>query len=396
MAVLEPFRALRPVPSLCKAIASVPYDVISVAEARSMAEGNPNSFLHIVRPEIDLPLGTDEHDDAVYQTGANNLAAYANSPNSILDDAPSLYVYRLSAAGHSQTGLFGCVSVREYLEGTIKKHENTRPRKVADRKRHIVTQRAHAEPVMLAYRDSMEVDHIVARVQGGEPLYDFAAEDGVRHTLWQVGACTPLVEAFAKIPYLYVADGHHRCQAASETHLSLGLDSSASFPAVLLPVGQMRILPYNRIVMNVTDPWGAISARVDLGPQTTQTEPDRQGEVCIYAEGTWRKATLPETQRSGVADTLDVARLGESILEDAFGIADQRTDPNIAFVGGIRGTEALKNRVDQLGNAVAFSMYATSMNQLIEVSDANMLMPPKSTWFEPKLRSGLLVKLFDE
>jgi len=360
-----------------------------------LAEGNPLSFLHVVRPEIDLPIGTDEHADAVYETGATNLAAYVASTHSVRDANPALYVYRLAAEGYEQTGIFGCVAVQQYLDGTIKKHENTRPPKVADRTRHILTQNAHAEPVMLAYRDSAVVDAQVATIQKENPLYDFVSDDSVRHTIWQVPAYESLVEAFAEIPYLYVADGHHRCQAAAEAHKHLGgLEGSAAFPAVLFPVGQMRILPYNRIVVGADNALAVISAHVDLGPTTTQTAPENPGEVCVYAEGAWRVAILPPTRRPGVADRLDVARLGESVLEPAFGIMDQRTDPRIQFVGGIRGTQPLQDYVDQRDDAVAFSMFATSVEQLIDVSDANMLMPPKSTWFEPKLRSGLLVNLF--
>ena len=360
-----------------------------------MAAGNPLSFLHVVRPEIDLPAGTDEHAYAVYQTGAANLQRYIGSVHSIRDEAPTLYVNRLEAAAHVQTGIFGCVSVTEYLDGTIKKHENTRPPKVADRTRHFVTQRAHAEPVILAYRDSAAVESQVEAIQQDYPLYDFVASDGVRHTVWQVSGYEPLVNALADVPYLYIADGHHRCQAAAEAHRALGLEGSASFPAVLFPVGQMRILPYNRIVRNVDAALDLLEARIEQSPRTMQASPSQPGEVHVYSNGAWRLATLPATRRSSVADKLDVARLSEFILEPVFGIADQRTDPNIEFVGGIRGTQALEKRVDRLRDAIAFSMFATSMKELIDVSDADLLMPPKSTWFEPKLRSGILVNLFD-
>ena len=396
MATLRPFRALRPVPAVCSAVASVPYDIVSVPEARVLAAGNPLSFLHVVRPEIDLPVGTDEHADAVYEIGAANLQHYINSEHSVRDEAPTLYVYRLEAAAHMQTGLFGCVSVAEYLNGTIKKHENTRPPKVADRTRHFVTQRAHAEPVMLAYRDSTVVEMQVEAVQQDDPLYDFVASDGVRHTVWRVSEYEPLVHAFADVPYLYIADGHHRCQAAAETHRALGLEGSASFPAVLFPVGQMRILPYNRIVRNVDAALDLLEAQIAQSPRAVQATPSKAGEVRVYSNGAWHLAALPATRRSSVADKLDVARLSEYILEPVFGIEDQRTDPNIEFVGGIRGTQALEERVNHLRDAVAFSMFATSMKELIDVSDADLLMPPKSTWFEPKLRSGILVNLFDK
>ena len=396
MATLRPFRALRPTPSACHAIASVPYDVVSVPEARALAEGNALSFLHVVRPEIDLPEGTDEHADAVYSTGAANLQQYVQGSHSIRDEALALYVYRLRIAEHEQTGLFGCVPVREYLDGTIKKHENTRPPKVADRTRHIITQRAHAEPVMLAYPDNAAVEAHIKQVQGRSPMYDFIAPDGVRHTLWQVMRYEPIVAAFSNVSSVYVADGHHRCQAAAEAHNTLGLEGSAAFPAVLFPAQKMRILPYNRVVHNAESGLEMLHNYVDVGPAGTQAMPSRAGDVCMYdASGSWRVIRLPPTRRASAKDTLDVARLSEFILEPVFGIADQRTDPRIEFVGGIRGPAALTERVHAEAGAAAFSMYATSMEELIRVSDANLLMPPKSTWFEPKLRSGLLVNLFD-
>ena len=361
-----------------------------------MAAGDAMTFLHVVRPEIDCPHWTDEHSAVVYDKGRQNLKMFTKAPYTVRDDKPALYVYSLASPMHTQTGLFGLVSVDEYRSGKIKKHENTRPPKVKDRTRHIVTQRAHAEPVMFAYPDNPRVDHLVAEVQHQPPLYDFTASDGVRHTMWQVLDTAPLEMALSTVQSLYVADGHHRCQAASEAHSEVGEEGSAYFPAVLFPAGQMQILPYNRVVHSKPDPLQAISASISVGPEGTQSTPQHPGEVCVYANGGWHVIQLPETQRDTVADTLDVARLSEYVLEPAFGILDQRSDPNINFVGGSRGTKYLADSVDDLGEAVAFSMYATSMQELLGVSDADLLMPPKSTWFEPKLRSGLLVNLFDE
>ena len=395
MATVHPFRALRPAAAVCSAVASVPYDVISVPEARALYKGNPLSFLRVVRPEVDLPVGTDEHADEVYDTGARNLEHYAASNHSVLEEQPALYVYRLQTPEHSKSGLFCCVTVEEYLAGAIRKHENTRPPKVADRTRHLVTQRAHAEPVMLAYRDSEAVDALVGEVQQSDPLYDFVADDGVRHTAWQTFDTAPLIGALEKVPRLYVADGHHRCQAAAEAHQALGLPGTSVFPAVLFPVSQVRIMSYNRVVRGTGASDALAAAPIAWSAPTSQAEPECAGQVCAYMDGRWHVATLPPTRRDGVADTLDVARLSEYVLEPVFGIHDQRTDPNIAFVGGIRGVRALEQKVGALGDAVAFSMYPTSMEELILVSDANQLMPPKSTWFEPKLRSGLLVHGFD-
>jgi uncharacterized protein (DUF1015 family) len=405
MATIQPFRALRPVPEQAEAVASVPYDVISTPEARAMAAGQPDSFLHIIRPEIDLPDGIDEHDDAVYEKGAENLRRYAQSAISLQEEAPALYVYRLVMDGQAQTGLFGCVAVAEYDDDTILKHEKTRPDKEDDRTRHILTQRAHAEPVMLTYRDVEAVDRLVLGVQAGAPLYDFTADDGVRHTIWRAADPHPFVEAFASVEKLYVADGHHRCKAASRAAEALrGAQMEeepafAFFPAVLFPLGQMRILPYNRIVYRLpASPeafFEGLAGVGDLEVDITDPHPTRPGEVCLYFQGQWHRLTLPQTRRPTVADRLDVARLGEWILEPLLGITDPRTDPNIDFVGGIRGTGALERRVDTGTAALAIAMYPTRIEELVDVSDAGLLMPPKSTWFEPKLRSGLLVHLFE-
>ena len=406
MATVHPFRALRPVPGKAPTVASVPYDVISTEEARQLAQGNPDSFLHIIRPEIDLPVGTDEHDDAVYEQGAANLRTYAKSGISIQETTPALYVYRIVMGGWEQTGLFGCVAVSEYDEGTILKHENTRPVKENDRTRHILAQQAHAEPVMLTYRDDEEIDTLIAAAQEQEPLYDFEADGGVRHTLWKADNTQAMVEAFGRIEKLYIADGHHRCKAASRAAEALRAEAGghsaaeyAYFPAVLFPMGQMHIMPYNRIIYRL--PMGkegflsALRARFNLEDNVADPTPNLPGEIGLYLGDHWHRLELPETRRTSVADALDVARLGEYILEPLLGIHDARTDDNVNFVGGIRGTEALERLVDSGEAALAISMHPTRIEELVAVSDAGLLMPPKSTWFEPKLRSGLLVHLFD-
>ncbi len=406
MATIHPFRALRPVPGKAAAVASVPYDVINTEEARALAEGKPESFLHVIRPEIDLPEGIDEHADAVYERGAENLRRYARSGISLQEAEPSLYVYRLAMQGRAQTGLFACVAVAEYDDGTILKHENTRPDKEDDRTRHILTQRAHAEPVMLTYRDAEAVDRLVEAVVRQAPLYDFTADDGVRHTLWRAAEAQPLAASFEAVEQLYVADGHHRCKAASRaaealrpSHAGAGTPEFAFFPAVLFPMGQVRILPYNRIVYRLPLAGDAflrrLAERFHLETDVADPTPNVPGEVCFYLEGRWHRLELPQTQRPTVADRLDVARLHEHVLEPIVGIGDPRTDANLNFVGGIRGTRALEQLVDAGRADLAISMYPTSVEELVAVSDAGLLMPPKSTWFEPKLRSGLLVHLFD-
>ncbi|NNF03525.1 MAG: DUF1015 domain-containing protein, partial [Rhodothermales bacterium] len=257
MAVLHPFRALRPAEEYVREVACVPYDVISTAEARRLADGKPHSFLHVIRPEIDLPEGVDEYDDAVYERGARNLRTWASGPHSVQDEEPGLFVYRLIMNGRSQTGIFGCVSVDDYDRDVILKHELTRPSKEDDRTRHILEQQAHAEPVMLTFRDSDGVSRVIDRTVTEDPLYDFTADDGVRHTVWRVGDVGGLVEEFAGIDRLYVADGHHRCKAASRAAAEADnpTEEAAFFPAVLFPMGQMHIMAYNRIIRRL--PHGA-------------------------------------------------------------------------------------------------------------------------------------------
>jgi uncharacterized protein (DUF1015 family) len=412
MATLHPFRALRPRPDAAEAVASVPYDVVSVEEARRLAEGNDKSFLHVIRPEIDLPEGTDEHADEVYEQGAENLRRFAESGFMQTEDAPALYVYRLVMNGRAQTGLFGCVAVGEYDDGTILKHEETRPAKEDDRTRHILTQRAHAEPVMLTHRGDAEVERLTEEATQTEPLYDFEAETElagtVRHTIWRAPDAEALSDAFGAVPQLYVADGHHRCKAASRAAAELrenegtGTSEFAFFPAVLFPMDQMRILPYNRVVYDLPDGPDAflekLGEQVGVEENTGQEAPETAGVVCCYLGGDdggrWHRLALPETERSGRADQLDVARLSEFVFEPLLGITDPRRDANLDFVGGIRGTGELEERVDKGQAEAAFSMYPTQIEDLLDVSDAGELMPPKSTWFEPKLRSGLLAHQF--
>ncbi|MXW64999.1 MAG: DUF1015 domain-containing protein [Bacteroidetes bacterium SB0662_bin_6] len=404
MAILHPFRALRPVPDKVAEVASVPYDVVDTEEARALAEGRPLSFLHVVRPEIDLPSGADEYAPETYERGAANLRAFAGNGASVQDE-PSVYIYRLEMDGHTQTGVFGCVSVEEYDNGTILKHEKTRPKKETDRVRHIVTQQAHAEPVMMTYRNADRIDVLVASETASEPLYDFMAEDGVRHTIWKAEQQEELVDAFERVEYLYIADGHHRCAAASRAaaemrKASAGLPEAEFFPAVLFPMSELRILAYNRIVRKLPVPadefLNTLAARFDLSVDSGEKTPAEPGSVCLYLGGHWHTIQLPPTERTEVADTLDVARLSEHLLEPEFGIMDQRLDPNIDFVGGIRGAGELERLVDSGRAKLAISMYPTSVEELLAVSNAGLLMPPKSTWFEPKLRSGLLVHLFDQ
>ena len=398
MATVLPFRALRPVPEFAENVASVPYDVVSTDEARALAEGKLYSFLRVIRPEIGLPEGTDEHADRVYALGAETLRRFAESDAFLIEDEPAFYVYRLVMDGRAQAGIFGLVSVDEYDDDTILKHEKTRPDKEDDRTRHLVTQRAHAEPVMLTYRGTPALDSLVEEAMAGEPLYAFTAADGVQHALWRMPYPSAVQEAFAHVANLYVADGHHRSAAASRAAKELADNEDAQhFMAVLFPYEEMRILPYNRVIYGV--PGGSQSFLASLRERFTlgehaPAEPAAPGHVSLYADGDWYGLELPETARETVADSLDVARLGEHVLEPLLGITDPRTDTNIGFVGGIRGTKELERLVDEGAADLAISMYPTQPEELLAVSDAGQLMPPKSTWFEPKLRSGLLVHQF--
>ncbi len=403
MASVRPFRALRPVPTDAERVASVPYDVVSVAEARELAEGNPLSFLHVVRPEIDLPAGTDEHADAVYDGGAAALAAFATGEHFTEDEVPGLFIYRLIMNGRAQTGVVGLVSAAAYdstEHGGILRHENTRPDKEDDRTRHVRTQRAHAEPVMLTYRGDDAIDALVAGAMEAEPLYDFRAKDYVQHTVWAVTDASALSDAFADIDALYVADGHHRCAAAARVAKEMPDEAGAQdFLAVLFPMEDMEIQAYNRVVKKLpagkTKFLEQLRHRFDV-EEVLFAEPEEPGLVGVYLdeEMGWLSLALPETERDGVADTLDVARLSEFVLEPMLQITDQRTDANISFVGGIRGPEELERLVDASEAEIAFCMFPTAPEDLLDVSDAGELMPPKSTWFEPKLRSGLLVHRF--
>jgi len=407
MATVHPFRAVRPLPEYLDEIASVPYDVVSTEEARELAEGKPRSFLHVVRPEIDLSPEIDVHDDAVYEQGAVNLRQFVEADYTLTEEEPSVYVYRLVMDGREQTGLFAGASVAEYDDGTIVKHEETRPAKEDDRTRHVLTQQAHAEPVMFTYRDKEAIHDLVEEVQEGEPLYDFEAEDGVRHTVWRAEKTDALAEAFQDVEHFYIADGHHRCKAASRAAAQLRGEGERDetnefefFPAVIFPMSHMHIMAYNRVVYELPESPTAFLETLDehfeIEHDVEDPVPSTNGIVCMYLDGAWHRLELPPSRGVRVVDQLDVARLSEYILEPQLDITDPRRDPNIDFVGGIRGTDELEDRVNNGEAEMAVSMYPTSIEELVAVADEGSLMPPKSTWFEPKLRSGLLVHDFAE
>jgi uncharacterized protein (DUF1015 family) len=404
MATVRPFRALRPSPENAVRVASPPYDVVNAAEARALARGNPDSYLRISRPEIDLPEGTDEHADAVHVQGARNLSEFQVRGVLRQDPEPRLYVYEQTMGSHHQVGMVACASVAEYLADVIKKHEKTRPDKEDDRTRHIDTLGAHDEPVFLTYRAVPAIDAAVAEATRGMPEYDLKTPDGVEHRLWVMApeAGRRIEDLFGSVPALYVADGHHRSAAAARVHaLRMGKPGEHGvFLAVIFPHDQMQILAYNRLVRDprgrsAEELLGELRQAMDLEP-ARQPAPEGPLSFGVYAGGRWWRARV----RPGSYDASDpVASLDCSIAQDRilapiFGIADPRRDRNVDFVGGIRGAAELERRVREEGWSMALHLHPTRIEQLLAVSDAGLLMPPKSTWFEPKLRSGLFVHAF--
>lgn len=403
MAIIHPFKAWRPKAQDAKQVACVPYDVINTDEARSLAEGKPHSFLHVIRPEIDLEPGTDPHDDAVYERGARNLEQMINSGILQQEDKASIYIYRLVQEDRTQTGIYTCVSVEDYDNEVILKHELTRPDKEDDRTRHILTQSAHAEPVMMTFKDQNSIKDLMEQaIESDDPLYHFDAGDGVTHTIWRVDETEPFEKAFDATEKLYIADGHHRCKSASRAAHELrsgnpghtGEEEYNFFPAVLFPMQDMNILAYNRVVHQIPDNFpDTLKEHFDL-EKNADPKPSKKGKISIYINGSWFGTDLPVDDNPDSVEKLDVHRLQAFLLDPLLDITDPRRDENISFVGGIRGTKELEKLVDSGKADLAVSMYPTGIEELLEVSDEGLLMPPKSTWFEPKLRSGLLVHTF--
>lgn len=417
MSKIKPFRALRPKENLVSKVASVPYDVVNVAEAKSLAENNPHSFLHVTRSEIDLSE-SDVYSTEVYRKAKENLQKLRREGVLIREDTPSLYVYRLTMNGRQQTSIVAACSIDEYEKDLIKKHEKTRPEKENDRTNHIIATRAQTGLIFLCYRGTEEINSLVEKVLKEKPLYDFTASDGVRHEVWRVADYAEIVRAFWKVPALYVADGHHRAASAARARAALRAEDleevSESTPcylpnveaeeadyntvvAALFPAEQLEILAYNRIVkdlngLNQSEFIGKIKERFSV-EETDNPKPQNKGEFCLYIGGKWYLVKPDFKTPETVIEGLDVSILESEILRPILGIEDVRTDKRIDFVGGIRGTKELEKLVDSGAAKLAFSMYPTTVEDLLNVADANEIMPPKSTWFEPKLRDGLLVHL---
>jgi uncharacterized protein (DUF1015 family) len=417
MAILRRFRAWRPNPGLEKDVASYPYDVLSSEEARDLAQDNPHSFLHVVKPEIDLPVGIDLYSQPVYDKAKENFQTFIRDGILIQERTPKLYIYRQTMEGLEQFGIVGCVSVEDYDSDVIKKHEHTRPAKERDRMTHVDVTNANAGPIFLTYKAKETINNLVAEVVKSAPVYDFIASDGIGHTVWVIendNISENIIKEFSEIDFLYVADGHHRSASAAKVANKRkevnpghsGKEEYNFFLAVLFPDEQLRILDYNRVVRHLNDHTEEELFRA-LDPIYTVEnmgkepyKPQKKGEVGMYLDNMWYRLTIkPEIARADRDDpvkSLDISVLQTNVLGPFFGIDDPRTSDDIDFIGGIRGLEELVRLVDSGKFRVAFAMYPVSIEELMNIADAGEVMPPKSTWFEPKLRSGLLVHTLDD
>ncbi|MCI0338299.1 MAG: DUF1015 family protein [Acidobacteria bacterium] len=436
MAIVKPFRALRPLPEQAAAVASVPYDVVTTKEAAVLAGDNPLSFLRVSRSEIEMPTGTDIYSDEVYGRAASNFDRLISSAPLIIEDEPSFYLYRLRMGAREQTGLVACCSIDEYDNDIIRKHERTRRDKEDDRTRHMLALRAQTGPILLTYRpsptvvddtqsyiDAMveaangraiperkpEFNELMRTITPAPPLFDFIAADDITHTIWRVPAQMneALIEAFNQVPSFYIADGHHRAKSASRARASLratnqqhnGDEEYNFFQCVLFPADQLQILPYNRAVkdlnLNTAKEFLSEVGREFEISEHDDPRPKKRGDISMYLDGRWYGLEVKSdvTRRLRIIERLDVSVLQDLLLTPILGIQDPRTDKRIDFIGGIRGTRELEMLVDEGKAAVAFSLHPVTVDELMAISDAGEIMPPKSTWFEPKLRDGLLSHL---
>ena len=413
--IIKAFKGLRPVEDKVKSVASKPYDVLNSDEARHEANGNPYSFLNVVKPEITLPPDTDPYSPEVYLTGKTNFQKLVDDGTFFQDEQDCLYVYELIMHGRSQTGIVACAAVEDYMNGSIKKHELTRPDKEADRISHVSVTMLNAEPVFFAYKAVESLQNLVNDIKNDEPVYDFTADDDIKHKFWLVNdkhIINGIIAEFEKIPATYIADGHHRTAAAalvgndleSENPNHRGDEQYNYFLAVHFPDDQLEIIDYNRLIkdLNGLDAESfleAISESFTIEDKGSQSyKPEQRHEMGMYLAGQWYalKAKSGAYDDNDPIGILDVTILSEQILKSILDIHDLRTDSRIDFVGGIRGLAELESRVDSGEMAVAFAMYPVSMQQLMNIADNGLIMPPKVTWFEPKLRSGLVVHSLED
>jgi uncharacterized protein (DUF1015 family) len=413
VAKIKPFRGVRPIPEKAAAIASRPYDVLNKSEAREAAKDNPYSFLHVVKPEIDLPDDTDPYSEQVYLKGRDNFRRMVAEGLLLQDEASCLYLYELISGDRSQVGLVACAAIDDYFDDVIKKHELTRPDKETDRKNHVKTGRMNAEPVFFSYPALEKIDDLARQVQTEAPEYDFVADDGIRHRFWVIKSESQIdafIKAFSALPATYVADGHHRTAAAAlagrefrkQDDNPTGEKEYDYFLAVHFPDNQLSIIDYNRVVKDLNghgeeeflDLVRKSFEVTDHGPRPFK--PDRLHQIGMYLSGRWFELNAREgAYRDDPIGVLDVTVLSEQILKPLLAIQDLRTDKRIDFVGGVRGLGELKKRVDSGEMKVAFALFPVTMKQLMDIADRDEIMPPKTTWFEPKLRSGLIVHLLD-
>lgn len=412
MAELKPFSCIRPQEDLVEKIAALPYDVVNRREAKEIVKANPYSFLKIDRAETQLEDCVDIYSDTVYEKARDTLQEMIEDGSFLTEESPCYYIYELTMHGRTQTGIVGCASVDDYLNDRIKKHENTKPEKELDRIRHVDTCSAHTGPIFLAYRKNNRLSQIQEEEKRKEPLYAFVAEDGIRHRVWKVDEENRIGEIYAifeSIPEIYIADGHHRAASAVKTGLKrrkeavqyTGAEEFNYFLSVLFPDQELMIMDYNRFVHDLNGKsieeffklLEEIFSVEKIG--TAAYKPEKKGEIGMYMDHKWYCLTLHTLDDAkDPSERLDVAQLQKKVLTPILGIEDPKTDSRIEFVGGIRGLSELEKLVDQREGSVAFAMYPTSMEELFEVADAGLLMPPKSTWFEPKLRSGLFIHKF--
>ncbi|MFN2515929.1 MAG: DUF1015 domain-containing protein [Pyrinomonadaceae bacterium] len=405
MAVIRPFPALHPPTDQARKVASVPYDVVNTDEACALAANNPLSFLHVSRSEIDLPAGTAPHSDPVYRRALENFEKLKKDCPLETQEPPSIYLYRLIMGDHEQVGLVACCAIDEYDKDLIRKHERTRRDKEDDRTHHMLVLRAQTGPVFLTYRATSDIDTMVMETMTANALFDFTADDGIQHTVWRVPDPVRFVHAFREIPFLYIADGHHRAASAARARAELkeqsfshtGDEEYNFFLAVIFPADQVQILAYNRVVRDLnglssSEFIAALKKNFNVA-EDGSPDPASAGQWAMYLEGRWYTLSVPAgvAQPQGTVASLDVSILQDRLLDPILGIKDIRTDKRIDFIGGMRGHRELKRLVDEGKAAVAFSVYPTTMKNLLRVSDAGEIMPPKSTWFEPKLRDGLLI-----
>lgn len=417
MVTLRPFKALRPDEKYVDRVAALPYDTMNTQEARIMAQGNPYNYLRIDRAEIDLPEGTDIHSDQVYAKAGQNLRAFIEEGILVKEAEPALYIYREVMDGRAQVGIVGCVAVDENLDGTIKKHEHTKPDKVEDRTRHIEACQANTGTILLTYRDDARVEAIMANKMGEKPIYDFVSEDGVDHTVWKLDGqeMEDLVEAFKGIDNLYVADGHHRTAAAENYAVKMrkevgdytGQEEFNYYLAMIAPKNSMYVMDYNRVVEDLNGHdfetfRNLVGEKFQIDQVDKAYKPKEKYEYSMYVDGVWYRLrvkdeiidTIKKTSENLAIDLLDVSLLHDLLIEPILGIDVPQKDKRIDFIGGIRGLGEIEKRVEE-GMRLGFALYPTGIEELMAVADMDGVMPAKSTWFEPKVRCGLFLHMMD-